>query len=47
VDPNPEPGRQKRPTRVKKSRKVLLEMLDVLFRGLAASPVAKKLFMQT
>jgi hypothetical protein len=45
--PDPDPGRQKLPTKIEKSLEFsCFEVLDVLFSGLKASPVAWASFME-
>jgi hypothetical protein len=47
ADPDPDPGGQKIPTKIEKSTEFsCFEVLDVLFRGLKASPVAWASFME-
>jgi hypothetical protein len=47
VDPYPDPGGQKRPTKIEKIKKFhVFEVLDVLFWELKASSVAWTSFME-
>jgi hypothetical protein len=47
VDPDPDRGGQKRPTKIKKMKKFLcFEVLDVLLGGLEASPLALTFFVE-
>jgi hypothetical protein len=46
VDPDPDPGGKKLPTKVEKNQEIsCFEVLDVLFGELKVSPVTWKFFM--